>query len=468
MAEYQKQLTGVLLNCWRARHALLCLKSNLDKTMMKLKTPNKTPQGDFQALAEALDWVYDLQKFGIKFGLSSTARLMAGLDNPQHHCRYLHIAGTNGKGSVAAMLSSILTLAGYEVGFYSSPHLIDFKERFRLKDRDIDDAEVLALINQVKRVVDPDELPTFFEFVTAMALLYFAQKKADPVILETGMGGRLDATNIVSPLLSIITNIAMDHREFLGNSIQAIAAEKAGIIKPGVPVITFVSQPTALIPIQAAALALKSPLYQGGKDFKTRGQSQGQFRYQGLKKTWTGLKTNLVGRHQYRNAAVALAAVELLQEKGFEIPETVMRQGMEQVRWPGRLEVVSTQPQVVLDGAHNPAAATTLAQALKRDLSYRRLILVLGIMADKDISGILRRLLPLADVVIFSRPRYERAATPETLKSLADNLSQEAQVIADLGEAIQKARSLAAADDLIVITGSLFTIGEARKYLVPG
>ena len=357
---------------------------------------------------------------------------MAELGYPQQHCRFLHIAGTNGKGSVAAMLSSILTLAGYNVGFYSSPHLISFHERFRLKDRDIDDGEVLSLVNQVKRVMHADELPTFFEFVTAMALLYFAQKKADPVILETGMGGRLDATNIVLPLLSIITNIAMDHREYLGNSIRAIAAEKAGIIKPGVPVITFVRQPSAIIPIQAAATALKSPIFYGGKDFRTRGQRQGRFQYQGLQKNMTGLRTNLVGRHQYRNAAVALAAIELLQEKGFKISEEAVRHGMEQVRWPGRLEVISARPLLVLDGAHNPAAATTLAQALKRDLSYRRLILVLGIMADKDIDGILNRLLPLADVVIFSRPRYERAATPESLEMLAKGLSQENYVIVDL------------------------------------
>jgi dihydrofolate synthase/folylpolyglutamate synthase len=434
--------------------------------MEKLKS-HTMPAGDFQTIDEALDWVYDLQKFGIKFGLSSTARLMAGLGNPQQHLRFLHIAGTNGKGSVAAMLSAILTLAGYNVGFYSSPHLISFGERFRLKDRDIGDAEVLSLINQVKPVVDPDELPTFFEFVTAMALLYFDQQKADPVILETGMGGRLDATNIVHPMLSVITNIAMDHREYLGNSIQAIAAEKAGIIKPGVPVITFVRQPSALIPIKAAAAALKSSVYYGGKDFAARGQGQGRFRYQGLKKKLSGLKTNLVGRHQYRNAAVALASLEILQENGWNIPEEFIRQGLQQVRWPGRLEVVSERPLLVLDGAHNPAAAATLAQALEKDLSYRRLILVLGIMADKDIDGILQRLLPLADAVIFSRPRYERAATPEKLQALAKDLSKEHYVIVDLKQAIAKARELSGSDDLIVVTGSLFTIGEAREYLVP-
>ena len=432
----------------------------------KAKLP--TPAGDFQTLTAALDWVYDLQKFGIKFGLSSTARLMARLGNPQERCRFIHVAGTNGKGSVAAMLSRILTLAGYPVGLYSSPHLVHFHERFRLRDGDIDDATVLSLINQVKAVVDPDELPTFFEFVTAMAFLYYAQQQADPVILETGMGGRLDATNIVRPLLSIITNIALDHREYLGNSLAAIAAEKAGIIKPGVPVITAVRQATALVPIQAAAEALHSPLYLYARDFRVRGQGRGRFRYEGFDATLSDLRTNLLGRHQYRNAAVALAAVELLRQQGLAIPETVIRLGLEQVRWPGRLELMATDPLLILDGAHNPAAAATLAQALRHDLAYRRLILVLGIMADKDIRGILRRLLPLADVVIFSRPRYDRAATPEYLQSLAEQLPPQSLVIDDLAAAIQKATSLAQKDDLVVVTGSLFTIGEARDYLTAG
>ncbi len=433
--------------------------------MPKTREPTASLPQSFDSLSTALKWVYDLQKFGIKFGLSSTARLLTGLNNPQEKCRYIHIAGTNGKGSVAAMLSAIFTQAGYRIGFYSSPHLISFHERFRLQDQDITDDEVLELINQVRQVVQDIELPTFFEFVTAMAFLYYSQKAADPVILETGMGGRLDATNIIQPLLTIITNIAMDHREFLGNDLRAIAAEKAGIIKPGVPVVTYVSQASARLPIQAASGVLKSPLYYGGSDFQVKGQGNGRFRYQGRHLTLSGLQTNLVGRHQYRNAAVALAAVELLQEQGFHLPEESIRQGLQQVRWPGRLEVVSTRPQIILDGAHNPAAATTLMQALKHDLIYRRLILVLGIMADKDIRGILRRLLPLAQVVIFSRPRYERAATPEKLKSLAANAPRETYVIDDLAAAIAQARRLADQDDLIVVTGSLFTIGEARQYL---
>lgn len=436
-----------------------------------MKTTTKhlhTPTGDFANLTEALAWVYDLQKFGIKFGLSSTARLLARLGNPQEQGRYVHLAGTNGKGSVAAMLSKTLTLAGYPVGFYSSPHLVNFHERFRCRDADIDDGAVLALINQVKTAVDPDELPTFFEFVTAMAFLYYARQQADPVILETGMGGRLDATNLVRPRLSIITNIALDHREYLGNSLSAIAAEKAGIIKPGVPVVTGVEQHTALVPIQAASTALGSPLYRRGRDFRTRGQGQGRFRYDGLQMRLTDVRTNLLGRHQYENAAIALAAMELLQDQGYHLPEDVIRQGLQQVRWPGRLELAASHPRIVLDGAHNPAAATTLAQALRRDLPHQRLILVLGIMADKDIKGILRRLLPLADVVIFSRPQYERAATPERLRSLAEHLPSETLVINNLEEAIRQARRLADNDDLIVVTGSLFTIGEARELVQRG
>ncbi len=436
-----------------------------------MKTPihqQTTPSQDFTDLTEALAWVYDLQKFGIKFGLSSTARLLARLGNPQERCRYVHVAGTNGKGSVAAMLSRILTLAGYPVGFYSSPHLIHFHERFRFRDADIDDAAVLNLINRVKAVVDPVEPPTFFEFVTAMAFLYYAEREADPVILETGMGGRLDATNIIEPLLCIITNIALDHREFLGTSLAAIAAEKAGIIKPGVPVVTGVAQRTALVPIRAAAEALGCRLWRRGPDFRTRGQGRGQFRYEGLETTLTGLRTNLLGRHQFQNAALALAAVELLQQQGFHLPEAVIRQGLGEVRWPGRLELAAQQPRLILDGAHNPAAAATLAQALRRDLTYRRLILVLGIMADKDIKGILRRLLPLADVAIFSRPRYDRAADPEVLQTAAAYLPGETYIHGDLAAAIQQARGLAEEDDLIVVTGSLFTIGEAREIVASG
>lgn len=418
----------------------------------------------FASLAEATAWVFDLQKFGIKFGLSSTARLLAALDNPHQGRRYVHIAGTNGKGSVAAMLSAMLTEAGYPVGLYTSPHLVSLAERFRRRDREIPEEHLLDLINRVRQVVHEQELPTYFEFVTVLALLYFAEVQADPIILETGMGGRLDATNIVQPLVTVITNIALEHQEHLGSGLKAIAFEKAGIIKPGVPLVTYARQETVLKIITARARELNAPVYIGGVDYRVKGGRQGRFRYQGRSLHLDHLSTNLPGRHQQRNAAVALAVIELLQGQGFDISETAIRLGLHQIHWPGRLEVVATHPWIILDGAHNPAAAGTLAQALKKGPAYRRLLLVLGIMADKDIRAMLQRLLPLAHVVIFTRPRYERAAPPEALARQADGYALETYIIPDIEAAIAQARSLARPEDLILITGSLYTVGEAKEY----
>ncbi|MFP3866627.1 MAG: bifunctional folylpolyglutamate synthase/dihydrofolate synthase [Desulfobacteraceae bacterium] len=420
---------------------------------------------NFTSLPEATAWVFDLQKFGIKFGLSSTQRLLAGLGNPHLGRRFLHIAGTNGKGSVAAMLSAILTQAGYPVGLYTSPHLIDFAERFRLRDQEVSPERLLELINRVQQVVDAQELPTFFEFVTAMALLYFAESQADPVILETGMGGRLDATNIVQPILTVITNIALEHQEHLGTSLKSIAFEKAGIIKPGVPLITYARQKRVLEMFKARTGELGAPIYLGGVDFRVRGQAQGRFKYQGWSTQLDHLVINLNGRHQYRNAAIALAAIEMLQAQGFEIPEAAVREGLQRTYWPGRLEIISKHPLVILDGAHNPAAATALAQVVESGLKFQRLLLVLGIMADKDIGAILRRLLPLAQVVVFTRPRFPRAASPEVLARWADGLALETYTIPELGSAIDLARRLAGPEDLVLITGSLFTVGEAKEYL---
>ncbi|MDD3579530.1 MAG: bifunctional folylpolyglutamate synthase/dihydrofolate synthase [Desulfobacca sp.] len=420
---------------------------------------------NFSSLPEATAWAFDLQKFGIKFGLSSTQRLLAGLGNPHLGPRYLHIAGTNGKGSVAAMLSAIFTQAGYPVGLYTSPHLIDFAERFRLRDQEIAPARLLELINRVRQVVDAQELPTFFEFVTAMALLYFSESQADPVILETGMGGRLDATNIVNPILTVITNIALEHQEHLGTGLKSIAWEKAGCINPGVPLFTYARQKRVLALFKARAADLGAPIYQGGVDFQVRGQGQGRFRYQGWSTHLDHLVMNLRGRHQYRNAAIALAVIELLRNQGWKIPEAAIRVGLQRTYWPGRLEVISERPQVILDGAHNPAAAASLAQVIRSGLKFRRLLLVLGVMADKDIGLILKHLLPLAQVAIFTRPRYPRAATPEELARQADGFALEKHIVPELGAAIDQARNLAGPDDLVLITGSLFTVGEAKEYL---
>ncbi len=418
----------------------------------------------FADLARAQAWVFDLQKYGIKFGLSCTLSLLDRLQIPYEQGHYLHLAGTNGKGSVAAALSAILTRAGYPVGLFTSPHLVRFGERFRLRDEDINADGLLHLINRVRAAIDEAEPPTFFEFAAAMAFLYFHEQGARPVILETGMGGRLDATNIVQPLVSVITNISMDHQYFLGDTLTAIAGEKAGIIKPGAPLVTYAHQKRVLNLFRERCRELGAPIYVGGVDFKSRGLGQGHFSYQGLKRSWEGLTINLSGRHQYKNAALVLAALELLQDMGFPAPESAIREGLAQVRWPGRLERMAQDPRVILDGAHNPAAAQALAQVLKQDRRPGRRLFVMGIMADKDEDSILGALLPLADTVIFTRPDYFRAAKPEDLAHRARPHNLEVLLEPEVAQAVHRARTLAGPDDQVVVTGSLYTVGEALEY----
>jgi dihydrofolate synthase / folylpolyglutamate synthase len=422
----------------------------------------------FTGLTQALAWVFDLQKFGIKFGLSSTLDLLARLDIPYQEGRYLHIAGTNGKGSVAAMLSAVLTRAGYPVGLFTSPHLVSMTERFRLRDREIEAAGLLHLINRVREAVAESEPPTFFEFVTAMAFLYFREEKADPVILETGMGGRLDATNIVTPLVAVITNISRDHEDHLGRGLAAIAGEKAGIIKAGVPLVTYARQPSVLDLLQRRCGELGAAFYQGGVNFRVQGRGRGRFSYHGLGHDWQDLTLSLTGRHQYHNAAVALAVLELLQKGGLALSEADIRAGLQQTRWPGRLEQVAQDRRILLDGAHNPAAALVLAQALKTSRGNGRLIFVMGIMADKEVDTILARLLPLGQTVIFTQPQYFRSAATEDLARRAQAYDLEVLQVSRVTEAIKRAQALAGPEDRIVVTGSLFTVGEAKEYFEGG
>ncbi len=418
----------------------------------------------FRELSEAIRWLFGLQQYGIKFGLSSTLNLLDRLRLDWKSADYLHIAGTNGKGSVAAMLSAVLTAADYPAALFTSPHLVRLNERFRLRDRDIGDSRLLDLINRVREAIDEGEPPTFFEFVTAMALLYFLEEGARPIILETGMGGRLDATNIVTPLVAIITNISMDHQEFLGRTLQEVAAEKAGIIKAGVPLITGARQHRVLTIFARRCAELKAPMYVAERNFRIKGTPQGRLTYHGLHGDLYELSLNLSGRHQYGNASLALAALEVLGQRGYAIPEAAIRQGLIHTRWPGRLERLAQDPRILLDGAHNPAGASMLARVLKPLKKKGRLILVTGVMADKDVDGILGKLVPLADMVIFTRPRYFRAADPATLAKRVAAAERPVLTEATIPDAIRRARELAGPADHIVITGSLYTVGEAKEY----
>lgn len=419
---------------------------------------------DGQNYDQTLSYLYDLQKYGIKFGLSSTSSLLERMGNPQEGLRTIHVAGTNGKGSTAAMLSAILVQAGLNVGLYTSPHLVRFNERFRLNEQDIGDEEIMDVFKEIRAVVDEREPPTFFEMTTAMALRFFAKKRVDWAILEVGMGGRLDATNVVQPQLTIINNVSFDHQEFLGSTLARIAREKAGIIKERIPLVTAVQQPVALAVIKTRCSALNAPCYRIGREIKIRTLGQQRFSYSGLGWRLENLHLPLAGRHQAVNAATALGGLEVLERRGYHnLDKDQIREGLVKTRWPGRLELLGMKPPVLLDGAHNYAGIMALRQALQEQYTYRKLIVVLGIMADKDLRGMLLRLAPLAERIILTRPTYERAAEPESLQAVAGEFTERTELIRPVGEALDRAMGLATSEDLVLVTGSLYFIGEVKE-----
>ena len=428
--------------------------------------PGASMDNDTPAYLEALDSLYGLQKYGIKFGLSKTSNLLEAFGRPQDGQAYVHIAGTNGKGSVAAFLSSMLMEAGFKVGVYTSPHLVRFTERIRINGVEIPRGRALELMCMVKDAMAASEPPTFFEAVTAMALKYFADERTDVALMEVGMGGRLDATNVISPMVSVITNISKEHEAFLGARLADIAREKAGIIKEDTEVVTAVTQPAVVRVVEEVARKKRAPVIRLGRDVTCRVTGSGMH-YRGRNRTLHGLEPGLKGFFQGRNAAVALAALEVLETKGFASSPAHMRAGISKAGWWGRMHLVASNPPVMVDGAHNPGAMKTLAIALKKDFSYRKLILVIGIMADKDIGRMLRLIVPQADYVVYTRPVYDRAADAERLAAEGASLGTPWEVVTPLGEAVDRARAMAGPDDLVVVCGSLFTVGEAVSHLDP-
>lgn len=422
--------------------------------------------------AATIEYLYGLQKYGMKFGLDNMKRLMSLLGNPHTSFRSVHVAGTNGKGSTSAMIESMLRTSGMKTGLFTSPHLVSFTERIRINGTEIAEGDVIDLAAEVKSAADgiEDFCPTFFEVVTAMAFLFFSKEKVEWAVIETGMGGRLDATNIIMPEASVITSIAMDHSEFLGRTIREIAGEKAGIIKGAVPVITAAQQPEAMDVLRRRAAETGSALSCADEHFSAEMVSDSpegiSFNYYG-QKDYTGLQLPLAGDHQVRNAGVAIRTVEVLSER-CSGPDPDIRSGLKQLRWPGRLEMIKDVPPVLIDGAHNPAAAVVLARYLEKLLTsrYRRIILVAGVMADKDIPGILGPLLPLAAEIICASPAYGRAAAPDHLAAHAAAMGYNASQAISIAEAINMAERRCKPGDLIVITGSFYTIGEAKETLV--
>lgn len=416
----------------------------------------------------ALDFLMGLHRHGMKPGLERISELTGLLGRPHESCPVVHVAGTNGKGSTAAMIAAALCASGLRTALYTSPHLTSFNERVQVSGRKITGPELASAVRGVRKAAGRMRSRgplTFFEFTTALAFCHFRDKSADVAVIETGMGGRWDATNVVSPEVSVITSIGMEHERYLGTTLAQIAAEKAGIIKPGRPVVIGEDRPAALRALLRKARCSGSAAHVLGTDFSASGQPC-SFDYSGFSGLeLKGVATSLLGRHQVRNAACAIAAIEALKGRGLRIPVAAIRRGLRHAAWPGRLEVLSKRPLVLLDGAHNPSAARCLAEALK-GFGKARLILVTGVMADKDMAGIFRELLPLASLAIFTRPVGERSAPTALLARKARPFRTPAIEIERVKDACALALSKAGPDDCVCVTGSLFTVAEARGPLI--
>jgi dihydrofolate synthase / folylpolyglutamate synthase len=408
-------------------------------------------------------------------GLRRTARLLAMLGNPQARYPTLHVAGSKGKGSTAAYLSAIQRAAGRHVGLYTTPHLHTFRERIQIDAAPIPETDFAALTGELAELNRElaRERPewgeaTAFEVSTALAFLAFARAGVDVGVIEVGLGGRLDATNVIEPLVSVISSISFDHTNILGNSLAEIAAEKAGIIKPGRPVVSAPQEPEAADTLVRIASERGSPLYLGGRDWRVSGDSD-RFDLTGPLAAYQNLRAGLAGRHQAENAGLAVAAIQVLAAKAIETPEPAIRSGLVDVRWPGRFELVRKQPPVVVDGAHNVDSARRLAETLADRYPNARRTLVLGIARDKDIPGMLRELLPVAGHVIATASHSPRAADPGDIRDAAREIDPSLPVTVETAASVAEAlrRVLAAPDeqDVVCVTGSLYAVAEAREAL---
>lgn len=423
---------------------------------------------------QSQDYLKSLQRFGIKLGLENIRTLLGSRGGPHLEYPSLIVAGTNGKGSVAAMLARILSGHGFRTGLYTSPHLVRIEERIRIGERLITPGELrrglTAIRNDVEgllasgRLTDP---PTYFEVITALALTYFRDSRVDFAVLEVGMGGRFDATNAVTPLVSVITTISKDHQKYLGRSLGEIAFEKAGIIKEGVPVVCGVRRGTAFRVIRRRARELKAPfveVFGPATSFKPQSVGRGfRFRYDSGAATYS-YAPSLQGVHQGENAAVAIRAAEVLGTVWKPLKKRSIVEGIGRTHWEGRLELVSRKPPVILDGAHNPEGAASLGAYIS-DVLREPVVLVFGVMKDKDIRRIADILFPLARKVILTQVRMPRAASPEGMLSLCRKHAEKIMLEPDVGKAFQQALAEAAVRTPVIVAGSLFLVGEVKKLL---
>ena len=434
---------------------------------------------------QALDYIYSFIDYesmprprdAAHYDLRRMVELLGRLGNPHLKARSVHIAGSKGKGSVAVMVASALTAAGYASGLYTSPHLHTFNERIRVDGELIPEAELVGLVERLKPEVEVVNGKatygrlTTFEVITALAFAYFAQKGVDFQVVEVGLGGRLDATNVVEPEVCVITSISFDHTEVLGNTLAEIATEKAGIVKPGCVVVTSPQTDEAARVIKAACLNRGVRLVRVGSDVTWQGRGfDGERQLLRVKGRLAGyeLSLPLLGQHQLENAAAAVAALEVLAEKGFHISGDSITKGLAQVSWPGRLQVLSRRPLIVVDGAHNPHSARKLRQSLEQYFDFDRAILVIGVSSDKDIAGIISELVPLFDKVIVTRSTHPRAMATAPIVAEFGKYRLEALETDDISAALSLALTLAGDKDLICVAGSLFVVAGAIEQAGKG
>ncbi|SEU17733.1 folylpolyglutamate synthase/dihydrofolate synthase family protein [Paenibacillus sp. NFR01] len=433
--------------------------------------------------AEAVEWINGLIPFGIRPGLERIELLMEKLGHPHRKLKFIHVAGTNGKGSTCAFLTRALLESGYSVGTYTSPYITKFTDRFQFNGANIPEdtlMELACVLHPLVAEIAATELgsPTMFEVSTALAILYYATVcYPDVVVWETGLGGRLDVTNIVNPVVSIITNVGHDHTDVLGDTLELIAAEKAGIIKPGVPAVTCATQPEVLAVLKAKAAEVRSKLYVAGEDFSVEEarieDGLQHFAFNGPFRTLP-VAIAMKGEHQLANASGALMALEVLRQYlAFMLDDEALQKGFRNTFWAGRLEEASQSPRIVLDGAHNPEGAEVLAQSLPKFYSYRRLNLLMGMLSNKHHESYFKHILPIVDTLILTEPDFRKKMDAEDLKRIAERLrgqyaKDHLEIIVehDWGKALELLQSKTAAEDLAVVSGTLYLISDVRGTLL--
>ncbi len=421
---------------------------------------------------ECLNRLFKLGRFGIKLELDTIANILKLLNSPHKNFKIIHIAGTNGKGSIGAYISTILKEAGYKTAFYTSPHLIKFNERFSINGIDVSDDEVVKAYKAVDAVDMGKRRATFFEIATAMAFYIFSRHRVEYAVIETGMGGRFDATNIVMPEVSIISNLSIEHTDYLGSTIKALAREKAGIIKYKRPIVTGVTQPSGIEYIQKKAGENLAPLYIMKKEFTTRkNPGNDMFSYRGIFHSLENIKTPLKGDHQRSNAALALACLELLSKRNNSDQRKIFNKiniikGIAKTRWPGRLDYIMEKPCVIIDGAHNKHASKILGDYLKKNLGKRKLTSIIGILDDKPYEQMLRNMTASSSRIIFTRAETGRSIDPAVLKKAAEKFTNaEIIIMEDVGKACMFAINTSKDSDVVCIAGSLYVAGEAKEKI---